>query len=57
MEKEGFCTGYCRQIDASRMVAVVAQDGELTEIDCLYPDYGYAPNCTVAEKIRQFVEE
>ena len=57
MEKEGFCTGYCRQIDASRMVTVVTEDGKLTEIDCLYPDCGYAPNCTVAEKIRQFVEE
>lgn len=57
MEKEAFFSGYCRQIDGSRMVTAVAEDGELTEVDCCWPDCTYAPNCTVAEKLRQFVEE
>lgn len=57
MEKEGFFSGYCRQTDGSRMVTAVTEDGKLVEVDCCYPDCSYAPNCTVAEKLRQFVEE
>lgn len=57
MEKEGFFTGYCRQIDASRMVTAVKEEDELTDVDCCYPDCSYTPSCTVAEKLRQFVEE
>ena len=34
MEKELFLSGYCRQIDCSRMVAAVLEDGTLTEVDC-----------------------
>ena len=31
MEQEKFISGYCRQLDSSRMVEVVAEDGEITE--------------------------
>ena len=57
MEKEGFFSGYCRQTDGSRMVTAVAENGELMEVDCCYPDCSYGPSCPVAEKLRQFVEE
>ena len=53
MEKELFFSGYCRACDQSRMVAVVVEDGVVTEADCAYPDCPYAPGCPLAEKIRQ----
>ena len=57
MEKEDFFSGYCRQTDGSRMVTAVAENGKIIEVDCCYPDCSYTPNCPVAEKLRQFVEE
>ena len=57
MERESFFSGYCRQIDGSRMVAVLAQDSLLDEVDCCYPDCPYAPNCTIAKKITDFLQE
>ena len=57
MEKERFFSGYCRQTDNSRMVAAVKENGVLLEVDCCYPDCPYAPNCTVAEKITEFLQE
>ena len=57
MEKEVFLSGYCRTIDQSRMVTVVTEDGELTEVDCCYENCVYAPNCTVAQKIRELLDE
>ena len=56
MEKEAFFSGYCRQLDSSRTVAVLAEGGVLTEVDCLYPDCPYAPDCPVAASIREFSE-
>ena len=53
MEKELFLSGYCRACDQSRMVAAVIVDGELEEADCAYPGCPHAPNCPIAEKIRE----
>ena len=36
METEKFVSGYCRQLDGSRMVEVVLEDGAVTETDCCY---------------------
>ena len=55
MEKEAFLSGYCRSIDQSRMVAVVVEDGELTEVDCCFETCIHAPNCVIAENIRQML--
>jgi len=55
MEKEAFLSGYCRTIDRSRMVAVVTEDGELVEVDCCYETCIHAPNCVIAENIRQML--
>ncbi len=57
MEQETFLSGYCRQIDQSRMVAVVTENGELTEVDCCYGSCIYEPNCPVAQKIRELLEK
>ena len=51
METEKFISGYCRQLDASRMVEVVLEDGKITEVDCCYGSCIYEPNCTVAQQI------
>ena len=56
MEKEAFLSGYCRNIDQSRMVAVVTEDGELVEVDCCFETCIHAPNCTIAESIRSMLE-
>ena len=55
MEKETFLSGYCRTADQSRMVAVVTEDGELVEVDCCFETCVHAPNCTIAEEIRQIL--
>ena len=51
MEIEKFVSGYCRQLDASRMVEVIVEDGEVTEVDCHYGDCVYQSNCPVAKEI------
>lgn len=53
MEREFFFSGYCRQLDQSRMVTLVTEDGELTEVDCCYGSCIYEPNCPIAAQIAQ----
>lgn len=57
MERETILTGYCRQLDKSRMVMVAAENGALTEVDCCYESCIHSAECTVAEKIRDFLKE
>ena len=56
MEMEKFCSGYCRQLDASRMVAVVLCDGELEEVACCYDSCIYQPNCSIAQEIEELAK-
>ena len=56
MEKEVFLSGYCRTIDESRMVAIVTEDGTLVEVDCCFETCIHAPNCVIAQNIRQLLE-
>ena len=51
MEDEKFYSGYCRQMDRSRMVAVVTEDGEITEVDCCYGNCVHQGNCMIAKEI------
>ena len=51
MEIEKFLSGYCRQLDGSRMVEVVVEDGELAEVDCCYGSCVYESNCPIAKEI------
>lgn len=55
MEWEEFISGYCRNIDGSRMVAAEFYDGELT-VDCCYGSCPYERECTVARRIRELTE-
>ena len=56
MEKETFFSGYCRQIDNSRMVAVVTEGKTLLEADCCYLDCPYAADCVIGQKIDEFLQ-
>lgn len=51
MEIEKFLCGYCRQLDSSRMVEVVVEDGVLSEVDCGYGSCIYQSNCPIARDI------
>ena len=51
MEIEKFLSGYCRQLDASRMVEVIIEGGEIEEVDCCYGNCIYQPNCIIAQQI------
>lgn len=57
MEQERFFTGYCRQLDQSRMVCVVWEDGEITECDCLYGNCIYQQECPVGKQILSAAQE
>ena len=53
MEVEKFFSGYCRQLDAARMVEVIVEDGEVTEADCCYGTCVYQSNCPIAKEIEE----
>ena len=56
MEQEAFYSGYCRQLDGSRMVAVFVVDGEIDEVDCQYGSCPHAPNCQIAKQIDELLQ-
>ena len=51
MEEEKYLTGYCRQLDNARMVEVILENGEITEVDCCYGNCVYQSNCPIAKEI------
>ena len=51
MDMEKFVSGYCRPLDASRMVEVILEDGEIAEVDCCYGDCMHQINCPIAKEI------
>ena len=53
MEEEFIFTGYCRQLDQSRMVTIEVEGGALTECDYCFGNCIYEPNCTVAKQISE----
>ena len=56
METEKFFSGYCRQLDGSRMVEVVICDGEIEEVDCCYGSCVHQSNCLIAKEIGTIAE-
>ena len=56
MEQEVFISGYCRTQDCSRMVCVVTEDGNLTEVDCSYECCPFTTECTVAKNIQEMLK-
>ena len=53
MEKEIFLSGYCRCMDASRMVAVTLEDRCITEVDCNFGSCKFQNGCPIAKEIEQ----
>ena len=51
MEIEKFVSGYCRQLDGSRMVEVILEDGKILEIDCCYGNCVHQGNGGIAKEI------
>lgn len=56
MEQEFFFSGYCRQLDQSRMVTLVTEDGTLTEVDCGFGSCIYEPSCPIAAQIHEHLK-
>ena len=56
MDREDFFSGYCRQLDASRMVEVLLEDGRITEIDCCYGSCIHQASCGIAQRIDELKE-
>ena len=52
MEEEYIFSGYCRQLDQSRMVTVEFSDGDM-DADCCYGGCPYEQECTIAQRIRE----
>ena len=57
MEQELFFTGYCRQIDQSRMVCMVHNAATLLDCDCCYGTCLYQPECPIAKQITEALEK
>ena len=57
MEIEKFVSGYCRQLDGSRMVEAVLSDGQLEEIDCSYGNCLHQGNCLIAKEIEELLNK
>ena len=51
VEVEKFVSGYCRVLDASRMVEVILENGEITEVDCCFGNCVHQANCPIAKEI------
>ena len=56
MEQEVFLSGYCKCMDRSRIVAVVTENGNLTDVDCSFSSCPHAPGCPIAEKIEELLK-
>ena len=52
-EEEYIFSGYCRTVDASRMVTVETDGTAITDVACCYGSCPYEPSCTIAQKIRE----
>ena len=56
IEAEEFISGYCRCLDASRMVAV-EETARGWEIDCEFGRCPYEPACRIAQQISKIMEK
>ena len=53
---EHFVSGYCRQIDGSRMVELETDGGEILDIDCCYGSCPFQTSCTIAKSVEEILE-
>lgn len=54
---EHFVSGYCRQLDGSRMVEVIVADGKIDECDCAFGNCQFQMQCTIAKRIEELTAE
>lgn len=57
MEQEQFFSGYCRQLDKSRLVCVTIESEALTEVDCDYQNCPHRQNCSIGISIDQLLSD
>lgn len=53
MEEEYFFSGYCRSLDAGRMVTVETDTAQHCTADCAFPLCPYQDSCEIAKKIKE----
>ncbi len=53
MEREIYLSGYCRQLDAARMVEVILENGKLSDVDCGFERCPFTSVCPIAAEIEQ----
>lgn len=56
METEEIISGYCRQMDCSRMVTVELTGGKIDDVDCCYGSCIYQSNCQIAQRIDELIK-
>ena len=56
MEIEKYLSGYCRVLDAPRMVEILLENGELTEVDCCYGSCAHQNSCPIASQITDLLK-
>ena len=54
---EHYLTGYCRCLDASRIVEAVIENGKVDECDCQYGACKFQSQCTIAQGIEELIKE
>ena len=54
MEQETYLSGYCRVLDASRMVELLLVDGKCTEVVCCYGNCPHQSVCLIAKEIDKY---
>ena len=55
--EEHYLTGYCRCLDASRIVEVGTENGKLDECDCSYGSCKFQSQCTIAKAIDELTND
>ena len=53
---EHFLSGYCRQLDAARMVELEIEGTEISYCDCDYGSCPFQTVCKVAESIEEYLK-
>lgn len=57
METEHYLSGYCRMLDAPRLVEVLLEGRELTDVDCCYGSCTHQNSCPIAAQIDDLLQD
>lgn len=57
MSSEHFISGYCRRLDAARMVELEIENHELLDADCSYGDCPFQTGCSIAQSIDELLDK